>query len=48
VNAPTSLSEVTPKTVEFKLDAQTIHAYEGETILKAAKRHGIDLSLIHI
>ncbi len=43
MNAPTSLSEVTPKTVEFKLDAQTIYAYEGETILKAAKRHGIDI-----
>ncbi len=43
MNAPASLSEVTIKTVEFKLDAQTIHAYEGETILKAAKRHGIDI-----
>jgi formate dehydrogenase major subunit len=43
VNAPASLSEVTIKTVEFKLDAQTIRAYEGETILKAAKRHGIDI-----
>ncbi|MBC7649928.1 MAG: formate dehydrogenase subunit alpha, partial [Vitreoscilla sp.] len=28
---------------EFKLDGNTIHAYEGETILKAAKRHGIDI-----
>ena len=43
MNAPTSTPEVTIKTVKFKLDAQTIHAYEGETILKAAKRHGIDI-----
>ncbi|MEI6619548.1 MAG: 2Fe-2S iron-sulfur cluster-binding protein, partial [Betaproteobacteria bacterium] len=43
MNAPTKLSEVTLKTIEFKLDAQTIHAYEGETIFKAAKRHGVDI-----
>lgn len=43
MNAPTRLNEVTPQTVEFKLDQKTIHAFEGETILKAAKRHGIDI-----
>ncbi len=43
MNAPTTLTEVTPVTVEFKLDQKTIHAFEGETILKAAKRHGIDI-----
>ena len=43
MNAPTKINEVTPTTVEFKLDQQTIHAFEGETILKAAKRHGIDI-----
>ncbi len=43
MNAPTRLTEVTPQTVEFKLDQKTIHAFEGETILKAAKRHGIDI-----
>ena len=43
MNAPATLSEVTPKTVEFTLDTKTIQAYEGETILKAAKRHGIDI-----
>ncbi len=43
MNAPTKLIEVLPETVEFKLDGNTIHAYEGETILKAAKRHGIDI-----
>ncbi len=43
MNAPTKINEVTPVTVEFKLDQQTIHAFEGETILKAAKRHGIEI-----
>lgn len=43
MNAPTKLAEVVPQTVAFKLDGNTIHAYEGETILKAAKRHGIDI-----
>ena len=43
MNAPTKLIEVLPQTVEFKLDGNTIHAYEGETIFKAAKRHGIDI-----
>ena len=43
MNAPTKLSEVTPATVTFTLDQKTIHAFEGETILKAAKRHGVDI-----
>jgi formate dehydrogenase major subunit len=43
MNAPAKLSEVTLKTVEFTLDQKTIHAFEGETILKAAKRHGVDI-----
>jgi len=43
MNAPTRLSEVALQTVEFKLNQQTVHAYEGETILKAARRHGIDI-----
>jgi formate dehydrogenase major subunit len=43
MNAPTQLNEVTPATVSFTLDQKTIHAFEGETILKAAKRHGIDI-----
>ena len=43
MNAPAKLSEVTLKTIEFKLDAQTIHAFEGETIFKAAQRHGVDI-----
>ena len=43
MNAPAKLSEISVKTVEFKLDQQTVHAFEGESILKAAKRHGIDI-----
>ena len=43
MNAPAKLNEVTPVTVEFKLDQQTVIAFEGESILKAAKRHGIDI-----
>ena len=43
MNAPTKAAEVLPQTIEFKLDGNTLHAYEGETILKAAKRHGIDI-----
>jgi formate dehydrogenase major subunit len=43
LNAPAKLAEVLPHTVEFKLDGQTVHAFEGETIFKAAKRHGVDI-----
>ena len=43
MNAPTKLSEVTPQVITFTLDGKTIHAFEGETILKAAKRHGVDI-----
>ena len=43
MNAPTKMNEVMPVTVEFKLDQQTVIAFEGESILKAAKRHGIDI-----
>ncbi len=43
MNAPTEMNEVTPFTIAFKLDQQTVIAFEGESILKAAKRHGIDI-----
>jgi formate dehydrogenase major subunit len=43
MNAPAKLVEVLPQTIEFKLDGRAVHAFEGETILKAAKRHGIDI-----
>ena len=41
MNAPSRLAEVTPQTIEFKLDGKTVHAFEGETIFKVAERHGI-------
>jgi len=43
MNALTEPREVLPQTIEFKVDGNTIQAYDGETILKAAKRHGIDI-----
>ncbi len=43
MNAPQKVAELAPAMVEFKLDQQTLHAYEGESILNAAKRHGIDI-----
>jgi formate dehydrogenase major subunit len=43
MNAPAKLAEITLPTIEFKLDQQTIHAFEGESILNAAKRHGVDI-----
>ena len=38
-----NLLDASPQTVEFKLDQQTLQAHAGETILKAAQRHGIDI-----
>ena len=43
MNAPARLAEVAVPTVAFTLDQQTIHAFEGETILKAARRHGVEI-----
>ncbi|MDO9146053.1 formate dehydrogenase subunit alpha [Rhodoferax sp.] len=43
MNLPAKLAEVTLQTVEFKLDNQILHAFEGESILNAAKRHGVDI-----
>ena len=43
MNAPTKLVEVTPQTITFTLDGKIIHAFDGETIFKAATRHGIDI-----
>ena len=43
MNAPAKLAELLPQTVEFKLDGQTVQAFEGETILKAANAHGVDI-----
>ncbi len=43
MDAPVTLAEVTPQTLAFTLDGRSIHAYDGETIFKAAKRYGIDI-----
>ena len=43
MNAPHKATELARPTIAFKLDAQTVHAYEGESILNAAKRHGIEI-----
>ena len=43
MNATATLLEVTPQTIEFTLDGRSIHAYDGETLFKAAKRHGVDI-----
>ena len=43
MNAPATLAELMPQTIEFKLDGRTVQAFEGETILQAAKRAGVDI-----
>ena len=43
MNAPTRAAQVTVQTVSFILDQQTVQAFEGETILAAAKRHGVEI-----
>ncbi|MBB3177445.1 formate dehydrogenase subunit alpha [Variovorax sp. Sphag1AA] len=43
MNAPATLAELLPQTVEFQLDGKTVQGLEGETILRAAKRHGVDI-----
>ena len=43
MNAPANRAEVTLQTLAFSLDNKTIHAFEGETIFKAAQRHGVDI-----
>ncbi len=43
MNAPTKLTELMPALVEFKLDGVVMKAFEGETIIDAAKRHDVDI-----
>ncbi len=31
------------ETIEFKLNGETISAFQGETIIQAAKRYGVDI-----
>ncbi|MEY3778470.1 MAG: Formate dehydrogenase, partial [Pseudomonadota bacterium] len=43
MNAPVSKKLLAPPSVEFKLNDQTVVGFEGESILNAAKRHGVDI-----
>ena len=43
MNAPVAKELLAPASVEFKLNEQTVMGFEGESILNAAKRHGIDI-----
>jgi len=43
MNAPLSQELLAPPSVEFKLNEQSVMGFEGESILNAAKRHGIDI-----
>ena len=43
MNAPVSKELLAPPSVEFKLNDQTVVGFEGESILNAAKRHGIEI-----
>ena len=43
MNAPVSQELLVPASVEFKLNEQTVVGFEGESILNAAKRHGIEI-----
>jgi len=42
-SAPTTAAPSQPATVTLRIDQQTVRAQEGETIFKAAQRHGIDI-----
>jgi formate dehydrogenase major subunit len=43
MNAPTKLTELMPALLDFKLDGVAMKAFEGETIIDAAKRHDVDI-----
>ncbi len=43
MNAPVSKELLAPPTVEFKLNEQKVVGFEGESILSAAKRNGVDI-----
>ena len=43
MNAPVSQELLAPASVEFKLNDLTVVGFEGESILNAAKRHGIHI-----
>ena len=41
MNAPGQAAEPMPPTVAFELDGRPVEAFEGESILQAAERHGV-------
>ena len=43
MNAPTKLTELMPALLDFKLDGVAMQAFDGETIIDAAKRHDVDI-----
>ncbi|MFM9880957.1 MAG: formate dehydrogenase subunit alpha [Burkholderiaceae bacterium] len=43
MNAPGSPREVLPQTLAFTLDGEAAVAFEGESILSAAQRHGVQI-----
>ncbi len=43
MNAPLSPKLMSPPKIEFKLNDQTVLGFEGESILNAAKRNGVDI-----
>ena len=43
MNAPARIAEILPQVIEFQLDGKPMQAFEGETILKAAERQGVEI-----
>ncbi|MBU3737939.1 MAG: formate dehydrogenase subunit alpha [Rhodoferax sp.] len=43
MNAPTTQNQLAPAAVGFTLNRQPVQAKDGETILQAARRHGIEI-----
>ncbi len=43
MNAPLKPEHLKPPTVEFTLDGQNVTAYEGDTLLAAARRVGVEI-----
>jgi len=43
MSASAQAPEVAPDKIEFKLDQQSVEAHAGESILAAARRHGVDI-----
>jgi formate dehydrogenase major subunit len=41
MNAPLKPGQLAPAVLDFTLDGQAVQAFEGESILKAAERHGV-------